>query len=488
VACARNPVTGEQQIILMSTDQEKRIDAEAAEQIEQQIGLVQDPALNAYVDEIGQALAANSPRQDVRYSFHILAMDEPNAFALPGGHIYISRGLLALTNNESELANVLGHEIGHVAARHAAQRDALMKVMQVMNVLATVGVAAGGATNAGTGGPVGNPGLYSFSRKHESEADEIGQDLAVMTGIDPGGMGTLMKSLDSSTRLKIGYSRQTSYFDTHPAASERAAAAATAAQVRRWKASFALARNRTEYYARLEGLELGTPAAEGVVVDDRFMHPDLGIALRFPSGWEIKNTQAAVIGVSPGQGAALMLELAGEGDDAEAAALAFLEAGHVEAEQAGPIVLGDFDAYRLSGALPTAAGNREAVVAFIAHEGLIFRLTGFALRGKFARFEGVFRSFARRFTPLAEADRALIDELQLQITTARGGETLAELSARTGNTWALTETAVFNRIRTNAKLEAGQPIKIAIRVPYTGSHTPEADSPNLEIETQPASE
>ncbi len=466
----------------MSTDQEKRIDAEAAAQIEAQIGLVRDPALNAYVDRIGQALAANSPRQDVRYSFHILAMDEPNAFALPGGHIYISRGLLALTNDESELANVLGHEIGHVAARHAAQRDTLMKAMQVMNVLAVVGVVAGGATSSGTGGPSGNPGLYTFSRKHEIEADEIGQDLAVMTGIDPGGMATLMKSLDASTRLQVGYSRSTGYFDTHPAASERAAAAATAAEVRRWKATFAIARTRAEYLERLEGLPLETPASEGIVRGDRFMHAGLGINLRFPSGWEIRNEQAAVIGIAPGQAAILMLEFAGEGDDPAAAAQAYLEAAGVEAEESSAIELEGFDAWRLRGVLPTAAGNREAFVTFIAHDGLILRLTGFALRGRFDRFEGVLRSAPRRFTRLSDADRESMDELKMQIVTARAGETLRTLSERTGNTWALTETAVSNRLSPDAQLEEGQPIKVAIRVPYVvEEEVPESDLEPIEF-------
>ena len=279
-------------------------------------------------------------------------------------------------------------------------------------------------------------------------------------------MATLMKSLDASTRLHVGFSRETSYFDTHPAAQERAADAATAAEVRKWKAKFAIARTRTQYLERMQGLALGTPASEGVVEDGRFMHPDLGIALRFPNGWRIENTQAAVIGISPTRGAVLMLELAGEGDDAEAAATAFLEEANARADDSGPLQIGEFDAYRIAGSLPTVAGRQQALMAFIAHDGLIYRLSGFALRGRYSHYEGVFRSFPRRFRLLTEADRDSIEELRMDIAEARAGETLADLAARTGNTWTITETAVYNGLRPDAVLDAGQAVKVAVSRPY----------------------
>jgi predicted Zn-dependent protease len=466
LGCALNPVTGKNQVILMSTDDEKRIDEEAALQVEAQLGLIEDPELTAYVNELGQVLAANSPRQDVRYRFHVVAMDEPNAFALPGGHIYVSRGLLALTNSEAELANVLGHEIGHVAARHAAQRDALMKAMQVLNVIGMVGAAAGGARNNGNGGPAGQPGLYTFSRRHESEADEIGQDLAVMAGIDPMGMATFMQALDAEYRLQRGYSHRTGYFDTHPAARERAAEAATAAEVRSWKATFAIAETREQYLERLENLPIGTPASEGVVKDGRFAHADLGIGLRFPPGWEVQNTRSAVIGIAPNDGAVLLLELDGEGDDPEAAAHTFAQREGAVWSESQSLDFSGMEAFRARGNIPTPIGKREAEVVWIAHEGNIYRLTGFAYRGNFNSYVGVFRNFPRGFRVLDDADRADIDEVRLRVVRAREGETLEELSQRTGNDWEVNKTAVANRLRRGELLEAGQSVKIAVRVPY----------------------
>src|SRR5262245_19901899 len=130
-----NPATGRREVVLMSAEDEQQIDVEATQEIEASVGVVSDPALNRYVDGVGRTLATHSPRQDVAYTFQIVEMDEPNAFALPGGHIFVSRGLLLLANTEAELAHVLGHEIGHVAARHAAKLDAHLKTLGIATLL-----------------------------------------------------------------------------------------------------------------------------------------------------------------------------------------------------------------------------------------------------------------------------------------------------------------------------------------------------------------
>jgi predicted Zn-dependent protease len=465
-SCASNPVTGERQLIFMSVEDEKRIDEEAAKQVEAQLGLVEDPELTAYVNELGQALAKSSPRQNVRYHFHVVAMDEPNAFALPGGHIYVSRGLLLLTENESELANVLGHEIGHVAARHAAQRDALMKTMSVLNTVAMVGVAVGGASSTGVRGPAGQPSIYTFSQKQESEADAIGQDLAVMTGIDPNGMASFLRSLDGYTRLEQGYTRETGYFDTHPAARERAAEAATAAGVRQWEDSFRIAETQRDYLERMSGLSVGPPASEGVIENGQLLHPDLDFRVRFPQGWEIQNTRGAVYGISQGREAVVVLELEGEGDDPEAAAMTFARRADVELESPQRFSISGQEAFRARGTMPTAAGRSLADVTWIAHSGLIYRLSGFVLTGDHERWDGVFRSFPRSFRSLTDEERAGITEQKLQVVSAREGETLADLSERTGNAWGLNETAIMNHMRPGRVLSQGDLIKVAVRVPY----------------------
>ncbi len=483
LGCSTNPVSGKNQVILMSEDDEKKIDEEAARQVESQLGLVEDPELTAYVDQIGQALARKSPRQDVRYRFHVVAMEEPNAFALPGGNIYVSRGLLALLNNEAELANVLGHEIGHVAARHAAQRDTMVKLMTVLNTVGMIGAAAGGVQSNGNGGPLGNPGLFAFSRSQESEADEIGQNLAVAAGIDPAGMAGLLRSLDASERLNAGFSHKTGYFDTHPAARERAAEAATSAQARRFDGHFRIAESDADFLDRMADISIGLPAADGVIEDGRLTHADLDFTLRFPQGWEVENTRAAAYAISPGREAVVVLELQGEGDDPEAAAHDWLRGKPMDAES-GSLKIGDLEAFRMRGAVPTPAGRTYADVTWISHGGHIYRLSGFMLTGEFERFAGVFRSFPRSFRPLTDDERAAVSELRLRVVEAHEGETLASLGERTGNQWNEVETAIHNSIRPGDPLAEGRRVKIAVRVPYQ----PHRERPEGEPESRPVVE
>ena len=184
VACTSvNPATGRREVVLMSTEQEKEIDAREARRIEAQIGIVRDPELAAYVASLGNALAEHSPRRDVEYRFQILESEEPNAFALPGGHIYVSRGLIVAANSEAEIANVLGHEIGHVAARHAARQQAHVQTLGLATLISDL--MSGGAEEQPEAEPLSGHFVARYARNQEREADRIGQDLAIKAGVDP---------------------------------------------------------------------------------------------------------------------------------------------------------------------------------------------------------------------------------------------------------------------------------------------------------------
>jgi predicted Zn-dependent protease len=232
-ACATvyNPVTGRNELTTMSPQREAQLGEQASAQVEREIGLVRDAKLTSYVDAIGQRLAAASPRRDVPYEFGVADMAEPNAFALPGGYVYVSRGLLVLANSEDELANVIGHEIGHVAARHAAQRDTRKTGVGGLSVLGTLAAAALGgaeaAQMAGQLGQVAGAGLIaSYSRDQERQADEVGQQISAATGWDPAGMASFLPTLEREGQQRAGgVARQPSFLDSHPAAGERAVVA-----------------------------------------------------------------------------------------------------------------------------------------------------------------------------------------------------------------------------------------------------------------------
>jgi len=460
----RNPVTGRPEVILMSEEQEKLIDQKASAQVEAQLGLVQDEAITAYVSAIGQMLAANSPRPDVTYEFSIIEMDEPNAFALPGGHIYVSRGLLLLANSEAELAAVLGHEIGHVAARHAAQRDAHVKTLGVATLLGTL--ASGSSAGAGRSGPIGPGGVAAYSRDQEREADRIGQNLVVEVGIDPIGMATFLRSLENTTRLTVGFSIRDTYFGTHPATAERIIEAETTGQLRRWEPGFAIAPTRADYLERIEGLAIGRPASEGVIDGPHFRHADLDFSVRFGLGWEIINQSSQVIALSPHNDALMVLEIQEPGIDPQAAAERYMKQENARFSTAAPLRIGDLDAFRARGSINTIAGPADAEVTWIAHNGNIFRLTAGALSRGFRRYAGIFRSFPRSFRPLRADELEQMSDLRLQIARAEEGETLAQLSERVGNEWELNRLGVVNRLSIDQTLPEGHLVKVAIRTPY----------------------
>ncbi len=464
VACATtpNPVTGRPEVVLMTPEQERELDEREAEKVAAQMGLVQDEELQAYVREIGAALARHSPRKGVDYRFAVIEMDMPNAFALPGGHIYVSRGLVLLTNSEAELANVLGHEIGHVAARHAALRHAHATTMGWSTLISRL--AGGGPQEGESIG--GMWGQFAYGRNQEREADRVGMDLAVAAGIDPGGMGRFLRNLDASTRLLQGYSNSGGYLASHPATAERIAETATRADGRSWTPGFAITRTRAEYLEKLDGMSVTRPASEGVFVDNRFLHPGMGFSLRFPRGWKFDNQNSAVFAVSPELDAMVMFGFAGKGDDPEAIARTMAEEHGEHVGKGTSVRIGELAGYRAKGELDTPLGRVKGEVTYVAFDGFVYRLVGGVERGSPGKYAGIFRNFARSFRRLTEQDREQISELRLRVAIAQEGESLRTLGRRVGNEWDPNETAVVNGLHIAKSLAAGQLVKIARREPF----------------------
>ncbi|MFB3114743.1 MAG: M48 family metalloprotease, partial [Nitrospirales bacterium] len=181
--CAVNPVSGRSEVVLVSAEKEKELGAQEAKKVEKTMGLVNDPEIVAYVKTVGRRLAIHSPRKDVNYTFQIVDMGEPNAFALPGGYVYVSRGLLVLVNSEDELAGVMGHEIGHVAGRHAVQRITRVAATSPLRIITGLAGAAVDIVAPDVGTAIADVGqaasaliIAPYSRDQEREADRVGQE------------------------------------------------------------------------------------------------------------------------------------------------------------------------------------------------------------------------------------------------------------------------------------------------------------------------
>jgi predicted Zn-dependent protease len=467
-----NPVTGKREYTTMSPQQEVQVGKQAAREVEAQLGFIESAAIQDYVARLGARLAQFSPRRDVPYEFHAVEMEDTNAFALPGGYIYVSRGLLALANSEDELAGVIGHEIGHVAARHSAQRQTRGQLAGIGAAIATIGAAIlGGGELAQGVGQIAQTGaqgwLASYSRDQELQSDKIGQSLAAQAGYDAGAIGAFLAALGREVELKLGEKRKTSFLDSHPSSEERVQRVAARAATFPRAATPPLSRDRSEFVKRFEGLLVGPDPAQGVFRDELFLHPDLNFALEFPRGWQTQNSPQAVM-AKPAQGNAVVALLAvpkSEGADARAAArkaLADAAQQNLPAEDGGTPRVGSKRGYRVRVLAQTTLIERT----YFDHEGAVMAIQEMAPQQEFASWEDAFDATRHSFRALSHDDQALITETRLRLVPAKAGEALEAVSKRANNTWSAAETALFNGLRGDERLSAGFLVKIGHEQPY----------------------
>ncbi len=473
VACAADPGARRTRRV-MSEEDEIKLGAEAAQQVEQYMGLSGSPELNAYVDRIGQRLAKHSSRSHLVYEFHVVDMAEPNAFALPGGHIYVSRGLLVIMNSEDELAAVLGHEVGHVAGRHSAKQQTKSRGWIPLQILAGIGGAAASIVSPDLGSAVAGMGqlpaslvLASYSRKQEKEADRLGQQYAAAEGWDPAALSATMDALTREQELAGGRDpNQLSFFDTHPTTPERAREGREYASTLSVAPADRIAVDRTAFVNRLDGLVVGAGAKAGVFLDHRFVHPEMGFALTFPERWKYENGSTAVVAYPESQSAVLGLQVVAEGDDPAA----------VADEIATQVELLDRSEVKKINGLRAVTANARIVqegqelalsLSWIAKDGLIYQVLGATTSARWAEYRSVFEATAASFRRPSKSELAEVQENHLRLVTATEGETLSEVAKRAQNQWSVEKVAAANAMNANDKLAGGEAIKLSKREPYT---------------------
>jgi len=434
-------------VLLDTADDDKKAGNEAAKGVDEQIGLLKDKALDDYVQGIGDKLLRAIPNRQFEFHFHVVDQVEANAFALPGGHIFVSRGLLALANDEDELACVIGHEITHAARHHAMAQQ-----------------GAGPAIS-----PWGAARNAAYDRGMERTADEGGQILCAAAGYDPNALAIFLTTLGQAERLRAGYSRNPGFFDTHPGSQERAAAASVRASELRWTRN--PSDTRASLLRHLDGLAVGERPEAGVFEGSLFLQPAMDFQIRFPPGWATTNTNLAVGATSPSRDAVVYLmgdpPTATGKDGADAWLAKMKEQGqHVEVKESVPVKVGRMDAWRLKVGMNMGGGGWvTSYVTFIPYGPSTFRITGVSpsISGDaLATTLGTARSFA----PLSDDERRSIRSTRLRVATARPGEDLAALGRRTGNDWDPTTTAVYNGLFSDHRFAGGELVKIAISEPY----------------------
>ncbi|HEY6287916.1 MAG TPA: M48 family metalloprotease [Nitrospiraceae bacterium] len=466
--CAVNPVSGRPELTLISAKQEQELGAEEAKKVEAGMGFADDSGFAPFLDQLGQRLAEHSPRKNVTFQFHIVDMAEPNAFALPGGYIYVSRGLLALTNNEGELAGVVGHEIGHVAGKHAVQRISKQAPLAVVFGLASGITGLVSSTVGDLIGGVGNlaqSAIFSpYSRSQETEADEVGQQVAAAAGWDPIKLSTFLANLEREVTLHEKEPRKPSFFDSHPATPARVADTARHAKSLTRATRAPISPTRETYLARLDGIVVGPRAANGVFHETEFLHPDLGIFVNFPEKWPHENAPEKIVAVAPKGDAAVVLEVAAKGDDPLDGARALDKAKHIDiATRVESITINGLPAAR---AVVPTDDRAHAEVTWIAHGGLIFQLVAVSSTEQFKTFQPVFEAVTGSFRPLTAHERASITEKRVRLITARNGETIEAMAARANSAWKTEEVAVVNGLVATTPLREGQVLKVTVEERY----------------------
>lgn len=465
--CAVNPATGARTFTgLMSTQDEIRIGQEQHPQIVKAFGgEYGPPELRRYVSSLGELLARTVERQELEYTFTILDSDIVNAFALPGGYVYVSRGLLALAGDEAELAAVLGHELGHITARHHAQRAGQQLLAGVL--VTGLGVAVGGPA-ADLGNIVAAGVLSSYSRQHEHESDTLGIRYMSRIGYDPNGMADFLARLRADSRLQakiLGRSPDDvdrfNYLATHPAPSERVQRASMIARETPVREPM---RGRDIYLDRIDGMLYGDSPEQGFVRDRVFSHPKLRFTFEAPPGFRLVNTDRQVIGVGTDDAHFVF--------DREPQPPAGPMRDYLTRVWAKGATLGNVETIRVNGleaATGTARGSTNAgprdirLVAIRVDAQTIYRFLFVTPPGATAALSEPFRRTTHSFRMLSEAEAAQLRPLRLRVVRVGAGDTVASLAARMPfGEFREERFRVLNGLDEGDRLTAGQRVKIVM--------------------------
>jgi predicted Zn-dependent protease len=453
--CAVNPVTGERQFVLVSESQEIAMGQQGAAAAAQQIGLVDDPALQEYVSALGMRLAENSERPELPWSFHVLDDPTPNAFAFPGGPIFVTRGLMSLMTNEAELVSVLGHEVGHVTARHSVAMITRAQVAQIglgVGMILSPTIAQFGELAAG-----GLQLLFlSYGRDSERQADDLGFRYALEHGYDVREMRNVFAQLGRAGEA-AGHSPLPQWLSSHPYPEERI----ERIERRLAEVEQPLEQRRVgteEYLQQLEGMVFGPNPRHGFFEANQFFHPDLAFQLTFPEGWRTQNLAQAVMAGSPEEDAVMQLSLA-EGMPRDAANRFFAQEG-LSPSRVGtqtvnglPAVVGYFQA-------ETQSGQLGGLAAFIRHGEHTYQLLAYTPAQLLNRYDAAFRATVASFAQLTDPEALGRQPDRIAIVRTAQPMTLAAFNERYPSTVDVDQVALINQLPdASATIPAGSLVK-----------------------------
>ncbi|HEX9565045.1 MAG TPA: M48 family metalloprotease [Gemmatimonadaceae bacterium] len=452
--CATNPVTGRRELSLISESQEIAMGQEAAQQTVQSIGVVPDSSLQRYVSSLGMAMARASERPNLPWSFTVIDDPMVNAFALPGGPIFITRGILTHMNSEAQLVSVLGHEIGHITAKHSVQQMSQAQLAQIGLVTAMIV-----KPELAQFGDLASQGLgllfLKFGRNDELQADDLGFRYMVNAGYAPSEMAEMFRTLG---RLGSGgEGRVPQWLSTHPDPGNR-----VQNTLDRISSHTSLAPNlkvdRDEFLQRTEELIFGINPRQGFFRQNEFLHPDLRFHFDFPQGWQTANQATQVAAVSPQQDAIVVLSLAGTTSPDQALSQ-FLGQQGISNEGESSASVNGLPAAAAAFSAQTEQGVLTGRVVFVSLDGRTYRLLGYTPAQRAGAYRTDFQRSLSSFRRLTDQAALNAQPVRVKLVRLSRATTVSQFQAAYPSTIPVEQVALINGVDANATFPASAIVK-----------------------------
>ena len=450
-ACTMNPATGERQLTLMSEAQEIQIGRQTHPEVLASYGAYDDAEWQSYIQELGAKIAANSERPQLDWTFTILDDPVVNAMALPGGFIYVNRGILAHFNSEAELVSVLGHEIGHVTGRHSVEQMSRAQLAQL-----GLGVAAVASEEFRQYAGLASQGLgilfLKFGRDDENQSDELGLRYMTRAGYDPYEMPKVFNTLDRVSQTH-GMRGTPEWMSTHPNPGNRvqninARIGKLPPEQRQGTVG------RESYMQRIEGLIYGNDPRQGYTIGQTYYHPELAFKVDFPEEWRIINQRQAVGALSPNRDAAVVLTLS----DKESPRAAFEDFFSQQGVQRGSNEgrnLYSFRAYDSQ----TGANTANGLIGFLNHDGRVYQLMGYTAPETWGAYGTSMKRSLASFRGVTQERYLNVKPKRIDIVKLQQTMTFAEFTRRYPSNAEVPELAIINGVNEDELLEAGRLLK-----------------------------
>jgi len=469
-SCAVNPVSGKQDLVLLSENDEIALGRKTNQEVLQQYSVYDNPALQAYVQNVGAKVARNSHRNNLIYRFTVLDSKEVNAFALPGGYIYITRGLMAYLKSEAELAAVLGHEIGHVTARHSVQQYSANQLTNFGIALGSIFIPGMNQASSQLAQLFGAALLRGYGREHELEADRLGAEYLARTGYKPGAMLDVIKVLKNQEVFEKEIAKSEGrepriyhgVFSTHPDNDTRLQEVVGTAETLSENTAAANYVGYEEYMSFMDKLVYGDSPKEGILRGNRFFHKDLGFSMSFPEKWNVTNRPDRILLTSPGGDA--VIQIGAEDINKKLSPRNFMiqRMGLNNLDNEASLNINGLEAHTGISVINNGQGQQPTRFIVIYFEQRAYIIAGASkVAGNLGKFDTAILNTAKSFHRLTKNEEILAKPLRVKVVKATNETRFSDLAIQSPlESHAESQLRLLNANYPNGEPQKGELLKV----------------------------